>query len=94
MTMLRFREDLVCQQVVELISDYLEGALPRRERKRFERHLRACPNCTAYLEQMRVTIATTGSLTPEDLSPEARQEFSELFRTWRAEGPDGGADGR
>jgi len=88
MVLLRRRDDLVCQQVVELVSDYLEGALPRAERRRFERHLRACPNCTAYLEQMRVTIATTGALTPEDLSPDARAEFTELFRTWRAEGPD------
>ena len=89
MVLLRRRDELVCQQVVELVNDYLEGALPRSERKRFERHLRACPNCTAYLEQMRVTIATTGRLTPEDLSPEARDEFTGLFRSWREERPDG-----
>ena len=83
MALVRRREDLVCQQVVELVTDYLEGALDRRGRRRFERHLRNCPNCTAYLEQMRVTIATTGSLVPEDLSPEARQEFTELFHRWR-----------
>jgi len=87
MVLLRRRDDLVCQQVVELVSDYLEGALPRSERKRFERHLRACPNCTAYLEQMRVTIATAGRLTPDDLSPEAREEFTDLFRSWWAGGP-------
>ena len=87
MVLLRHRDDLVCQQVVELVSDYLEGALPRSERKRFERHLRACPNCTAYLEQMRVTIATAGRLPPDDLSPEAREEFTDLFRSWRADGP-------
>jgi anti-sigma factor RsiW len=88
MALVRRREDLVCQQVVELVTDYLEGALPRRERRRFERHLRNCPNCTAYLEQMRVTIATTGSLAAEDFTPEARDEFTELFRAWRAEGPE------
>ena len=87
MVLLRRREDLVCRQVVELVTDYLEGALPRAERKRFERHLRACPNCTAYLEQMRQTIAATGRLVPEDLSPEAREEFGALFRAWRSEGP-------
>ena len=79
----RGRDELVCQQGVELVSDYLEGALSRRDRRRFERHIRGCPNCTAYLEQMRVTIAETGRLTPEDLSPEARDEFTELFRTRR-----------
>ena len=89
MVLLRRRDELVCQQVVELVSDYLEGALPRAERRRFERHLRACPNYTAYLEQMRITIATTGRLTPEDLGPDAREEFAELFRSCRAEGPHG-----
>ena len=57
MVLVRRRDDLVCQQVVELVTDYLEGVLSRRDRKRFDRHLRACPNCTAYLEQMRTTIA-------------------------------------
>ena len=87
MNVLRRRADLVCQQAVELVNDYLGGALSRAERKRFERHLRGCPNCTAYLEQMRVTIAATGRLTPEDLTPEARQEFTELYRAWRADDP-------
>ncbi len=94
MLTLRRRDELVCRQVVELVNDYLEGALGRRDRKRFERHLRSCPNCTAYLEQMRITVAATGRLEPEDLSPEARDEFTRLFRTWN--GPDDGRgdDGR
>ena len=87
MVQLRRREDLVCQQVVELVTEYLEGALPRAERRRFERHLRACPNCTAYLEQMRATIEATGRLLPEDLTSEAREEFGALYRAWRDEGP-------
>ncbi len=88
MALVRRREDLVCQQVVELVTDYLEGALDRRGRRRFERHLRNCPNCTAYLEQMRVTIATAGSLAPEDFTPEAGEEFTRLYRAWRDEEPD------
>jgi anti-sigma factor RsiW len=92
MVLLRRRDDLACQQVVELVSDYLEGALSRAERRRLQRHLRGCPNCTAYLEQMRVTIAATGRLTPEDLSPEVRDEFIELFRSWRADDPASGRD--
>jgi anti-sigma factor RsiW len=91
MVLLRRRDELVCRQVVELVSDYLEGALPRAGRRRFERHLRDCPNCTAYLEQLRITITTAGRLTPEDLSPEARDEFTALFRSWRAEEPGGPA---
>ena len=79
------RNDLVCQQVVELVTEYLEGSLSRTDRRRFDRHLRGCPNCTNYLEQMRVTIATTGTLQVDDLSPEAEQEFTDLFQRWRQE---------
>jgi anti-sigma factor RsiW len=82
------RNDLVCQQVVELVTEYLEGSLSRSDRRRFERHLKGCPNCTNYLEQMRVTIATTGTLHVEDLSPEAEQEFTDLFQRWSEE-PEG-----
>ena len=77
------RKDMVCQQAVELVTDYLEGALSRRDRRRFESHLAACPNCTAYLEQIRITIALTGAVEPDDLTPEAREELGELFRRWR-----------
>jgi len=93
MLALRRRDELACRQVVELVGDYLEGALSGRDRRRFERHLRGCPNCSEYLEQMRATIAATGTLTPDDLTPEARDEFTRLFRTWTAEGSDGPDDG-
>ena len=79
------RKDMVCQQAVELVTDYLEGALSRRDRRRFEAHLRACPNCSAYLEQIRATIALSGSITPEDLTPEARTDLIALYRRWRSE---------
>jgi anti-sigma factor RsiW len=77
------RRDIVCQQAVELVTDYLEGALPRRDRRRFERHLRACPNCTAYVEQIRITIALTGTVEVDELTPEAREDLRELYRRWR-----------
>jgi anti-sigma factor RsiW len=80
---LRHRPDLVCQQVVELVTDYLEGALSGADRRRFVRHLRACSDCTTYLEQMRITITSTGALRLQDLSPEVEQELSALFRQWR-----------
>jgi anti-sigma factor RsiW len=79
------RKDMVCQQAVELVTDYLEGALSRRDRRRFEAHLRACPNCTAYLEQIRITIAVTGAVETDDLTPEAREDLSALYRRWRSE---------
>jgi len=86
--LLRRRSDLVCQQVVELVNDYLEDGLSRADRRRFEAHLRACPNCTNYLEQMRATIRAMGTLHPDDLTPDVRDEFTQLFRQWRSE--DGG----
>ena len=76
-------KDLRCQEAVELVTDYLEGVLSRRQRRRFEAHLRGCPNCSAYLEQIRAVIAMTGSVTPDDLSPQAQDDLSELYRRWR-----------
>lgn len=72
--------DIVCQQAVELVTGYLDGALSRRQRRRFEAHLRDCPNCSAYLEQIRATIASTGQIVPETLDPVVRDELVKLFR--------------
>jgi anti-sigma factor RsiW len=79
------RKDLVCQQAIELVTDYLEGALSRRERRRFEAHLRACPNCAAYLEQIRATIALAGAVEVEELTAEATQDLIDLYRRWQSE---------
>ena len=75
---------LVCKELVELVTDYLEGRLSRRDRKRFERHLGMCDGCTNYLEQMRRTIAATGRLTEESIPVHARDELLAAFRNWRA----------
>jgi anti-sigma factor RsiW len=83
--MLLYRRPIACQEVVELVSDYLEGTLRGGDRRRFERHLAGCPHCSEYLEQMRETIRLTGRLVPGDLSPEMREDFAELFRRWRDE---------
>jgi anti-sigma factor RsiW len=80
-----FTKDLVCQQAVELVTDYLDGALGRRDRRRFESHLRACPNCCVYLEQIRRTIQLTGAMEAQDLTPEARADLIELYQRWRSE---------
>ena len=79
------RRALACQEVVELVTDYLEGALSHADRRRFEAHLAGCPHCSEYLRQMRTVIAVSGQLTPEDLSPEMQSEFTRIFRTWRSE---------
>lgn len=82
--MLRRRpRDVVCREAVELVTDYLEGALSRRDREKLEVHLAACPHCTEYLAQMRATIAAVGRIEPDSLAPEARQELVELYRRWQ-----------
>jgi anti-sigma factor RsiW len=92
---LALRRDLVCEQAVELVTDYLDGALSRRQRRRFETHIRACPNCSAYLEQIQAVIATGGSITPDDLTLQARDDLTALYRQWRGEQPkDTGPDDR
>ena len=87
--LLRFRSrsrDLPCQEVVEMVTDYLEEALSPADRRRLERHLAGCEHCTEYLAQMRETIRLTGRLAPEDLSPAMRADLTELYRRWHAEG--------
>lgn len=79
------RRTLACQQVVELVTDYLEGALSRSDRRRLEAHLHGCPHCTEYVRQMRAVIAATGQLTPEDLNPQMQAELIDLYRRWRSE---------
>ncbi len=78
--------ELSCQELVELVTDYLEGALPLAECARFEAHLTECDGCTRYLEQMRLTIAAVGRLTEESIEPAARAELLQLFRHWKAGG--------
>jgi anti-sigma factor RsiW len=77
-------QEIPCQQVVEMVTDYLEDALSRRDRRRFEHHLAGCPHCTAYLQNMRETLRLTGRLVPEDLSPEMQSEFGEIYKQWRS----------
>jgi len=79
------RADLSCRELVELVTDYLEGALDRRTRSRFERHISGCPHCTAYLEQIRETVRLTGMLREDQLEPQARDELLAAFRTWKAD---------
>jgi anti-sigma factor RsiW len=75
---------LTCQELVELVTDYLEGGLSPDDQKRFETHLAACDGCAAYLQQMRKTIQTVGNLEESSLSPEAKENLLRLFRNWKA----------
>ncbi len=76
------KDDLTCKELVEIVSDYLEGALPEAERERFDAHLEDCEGCRSYLDQMRTTIRVVGTLNENDLDPGARERLLELFREW------------
>jgi anti-sigma factor RsiW len=76
-------EELSCQELVELITDYLEGALPAELRARFDEHIGHCEGCQAYLAQMRLTIRATGTLARDSLTPDAERDLLEAFRGWK-----------
>ena len=76
---------MVCRESVELVTDYLEGALSPGQRRRFEAHLAGCLDCPEYLAQMRAIIALAGSVTADDLTPRMRGEFISLYHRWRAD---------
>jgi len=79
------RRALVCRDAVALMAAYLEDALDARDRERLEAHLAACPHCSEYLAQIRVTIDTLGRVEPGDLPEEAVDELVALYRVWRAD---------
>jgi putative zinc finger protein len=70
---------VTCRELVELVTDYFEGTLSWRQRRRFERHIRVCPWCTRYVEQMGVTIRTVGRIDADSISPRARDELLQAF---------------
>jgi anti-sigma factor RsiW len=72
--------DLPCQEIVELVTDYLEGAMDAPLRASFEAHLAGCPHCTHFLEQIGAAIRIAGTIRAENLSPEFRTGLLEAFR--------------
>jgi anti-sigma factor RsiW len=77
--------ELTCQELVELVTDYLEDALAPAERDRFEEHLALCGGCRAYVEQLRDTRRLVGTLTEDHLTARTRDELLAAFRDWRRE---------
>jgi anti-sigma factor RsiW len=77
-------EPLACNELVELVTDYFEGALDPRERAHFEEHLDDCPDCVVYVDQMRRTLTALGRLTEADVAPKARETLLDAFRDWKA----------
>jgi anti-sigma factor RsiW len=83
--------DMSCKELVEVITDYLEGTMATEDRKRFEAHLGLCPwhlglcpFCVDYVQQMRATVAALGTLTEGSIAPQRREEVLSAFRGWRS----------
>jgi len=76
-------EHISCQEVVELVSDYLDQTLPADEATLFEQHINFCDGCDWYLDQMRTTVATVGRVTEEEVPEETRDKLLTAFREWK-----------
>jgi anti-sigma factor (TIGR02949 family) len=79
-------DELSCQDLTEIITDYLEGAMPRPDAARLEEHLRECGGCRTYLDQMRRTIQLTGRVPQDPIPAELRARLLEAFASWRSSG--------
>ena len=75
--------ELSCQELVELVTDYGEGALPADERRRFDWHLEQCPGCRIYLEQLRTTLRLAGASRDTLADQPAVQQLVTVFRDWK-----------
>jgi hypothetical protein len=76
-------QHITCKEVVELVTDYLEGALPAGQVSLFEQHLLFCEGCMTYLEQIRVTVSSVGRLGTEDVPDVLRDRLLAVFRDWK-----------
>jgi anti-sigma factor RsiW len=76
-------DHITCQEVVELVTDYLDGALPSEQISVFEQHLNFCDGCLWYVDQLRTTVATVGQIREEDVPAETRERLVTAFREWK-----------
>ena len=76
-------DHITCKEVVELVTDYFEGALRGDEADLFEQHLNFCEGCDRYVDQMRTTVDTVGRVREEDVPPETRERLLAAFRGWK-----------
>jgi predicted anti-sigma-YlaC factor YlaD len=81
---MKLSQDLTCAEVVEIVTEYLEGGLTLADRDRFEEHLAVCRSCLTYLDQMRQTISGLGEVSQDDLSPELQAGLLAAFRDWKS----------
>ncbi len=80
---------MTCEELVELVTAYLEETLSVEDRGAFDAHLALCPGCDRYLEQFRTTVDLLGGLPEESLSSPGRERLLDAFAQWRrTPGPD------
>lgn len=72
-----------CNELVEIVTSYLDGSLDLEDRARFDAHLLECDGCENYLQQFRVTVSTVGKIPLDDLDPEFRSRLLQSFKDWR-----------
>ena len=77
-------DHLSCQEVVELVTEYLDGALIGERASLFEQHINFCDGCIWYVDQIRTTVDAVGEVREEDISPEAKDRLMTAFRDWKA----------
>ena len=80
------QDEIVCRELVELVTPYLENVLPPEERAVIDRHLDACDGCRTYVEQMRQTIRALGHVSDEAITAQTREQVLAIFRAWRTRG--------
>jgi anti-sigma factor RsiW len=73
-------ERFTCRELVEIVTEYFEDALPPEDRDDFEGHIMSCPPCRAHLEQMKETIRLLGSIPQETVSPAAEETLVSALR--------------
>ncbi|HWE23692.1 MAG TPA: zf-HC2 domain-containing protein [Myxococcales bacterium] len=83
----RMPDELACRQMVQLVTDYLEGALSLDDRTRFEQHLVFCKGCAAYVRQMREMLRIAGRIEPSALPHDVQRDLLEAFRAWKGSKP-------
>jgi anti-sigma factor RsiW len=76
-------DEIVCRELVELVTPYLEDALPADERALVEQHLASCDGCEAYVQQMRLTIRAIGHVSEDAITSKTREDVLAIFRKWR-----------
>ena len=76
-------DEIVCRELVDLVTPYLEGVLPADELALVERHLDSCDGCRTYVDQMRLTIRAIGHVPEETITAHTRDEVLAIFRAWR-----------